>query len=331
MTWAWSLPVVVTPARILRTPLLNLARARAIVPTFRDWDEARETVESLLACSPRPAEIVVVDDNHEVNPPKWVRRDGIILVAYEGNRGPSVARNAGAAHNAGIPIDWFYFTDTGCWREPDFFARLVDARASARFDCVALAGPVHGVTVSPAVTPINHYMTVEGILNPPMDADGPQAIVTANAAVCASAFHAAGGFDASYPFAAGEDLDLGLKLRRLGTIRWARYATVHHRFVESIDDFTRRFVRYGRGTAHLEHRMTLPSIEPTPFIAHDQAMQTLADLQIASMRRGYEQHQEHLACEGQLRTFPLLGVSPRWLIPKAKSLSVKGRSNEQGQ
>lgn len=161
---------------------------------------------------------------------------------------------------------------------------------SARFDCVALAGPVHGVTVSATATPINHYMTIEGILNPPMDADGPQAIVTANAAVCASAFRTAGGFDASYPFASGEDLDLGLKLRLLGSIHWARHAIVCHRFVEDVDDFTRRFVRYGKGTAHLEHRLNLPSIKPSRFIAHDPALQGLADLQIVSMRRGYEQH-----------------------------------------
>jgi len=311
MTWAWSLPVVVTPSRILRTPLLNPARTRAIVPTFRDWEEARETVESLLACIPRPAEIVVVDDNHEADPPRWVRMDGITRVAYEGNRGPSVARNAGAALDTAVPIEWLYFTDTGCWREPGFFAALADARAAARFDCVALAGPVHGVTVSATVTPINHYMTVEGILNPPMDADGPQAIVTANAAVCASAFRVAGGFDASYPFAAGEDLDLGIKLRRLGSIHWARHAAVHHRFVESIEDFTRRFVRYGKGTAHLEHRLKLPSIEPARFAAHDPAMQSLADLQMASMLRGYEQHQEHLENESLLRTFAPLVLSPR--------------------
>src|SRR2546423_457198 len=130
MTWTWSLPVTVKPALSVRTPPLNLATTRAIVPTFRDWDVARETVESLLACIPRPAEIVVVDDNHEADAPRWVRKGGIILVAYDGNRGPSVARNAGASHVTGTPIDWFYFTDTGCSRESDFFARLVDAHTS---------------------------------------------------------------------------------------------------------------------------------------------------------------------------------------------------------
>lgn len=290
MTWAWSLPVTVKPALSLQTPLLNPARTRAIIPTFRDWDEARETVDSLLQCFPRPAEIVVVDDNHDTDPPRWVHRDGIRLVAYEGNRGPSVARNTGATLNTGTPIDWLYFTDTGCWRDRDFFSRLVDAREKARFDCVAIAGPVHGVVVSPRETPINHYMTVEGILNPPMNSDGPQAIVTANAAVSVLAFRAIGGFDTSYPFAAGEDLDLGMRLQRFGTIRWAWHAGVSHRFAESIDDFTQRFVRYGRGSAHLERRLRLPAIAPSRFTAHDSALQGLADLQIASMLRGYSQH-----------------------------------------
>ena len=74
MSWTWTIPLEIEPKLILRPPLLNLDRLRVVVPTFRDWDEARVTVESLLACCPRPAEIVLVNDNHEPDLAGWVRR-----------------------------------------------------------------------------------------------------------------------------------------------------------------------------------------------------------------------------------------------------------------
>jgi GT2 family glycosyltransferase len=151
------------------------------------------------------------------------------------------------------------------------------------------------VTVSPTLTPINFYMTEEAILNPPVDINGPQAIVTANAAVCAAAFQAVGGFDVSYPFAAGEDLDLGLKLRRLGTIGWANDAIVRHQFIESGDDFRNRFLRYGAGTAHLAHRLHLPCLRPTILLAKSADLQVLADIHIAAMQTGYDRHRNKLA------------------------------------
>ena len=294
MSWTWTIPLEVKPSLILRPPLLNLDHLRVVVPTFRDWDEARVTVESLLACRPRPAEIVLVNDNHEPDTPPWVGSYPVILVKYPGNRGPSWARNAGVQFDSGRPIEWLYFTDTGCERSPTFFGELLDASMKMLRTAVAIAAPVVGATVSPSETPINHYMTEEAILNPPRNADGPQAIITANAAVCATAFRAVGGFTTSYPFAAGEDLDLGVKLRRLGPIGWASGAVVSHRFAESMDDFLRRFLRYGAGNAHLEHRLRLPSMRVEIITAHDPSLQRLADVQVGAMQAGYDWHRDHL-------------------------------------
>lgn len=290
MTWAWSLPLFVPSRQAFQTPQLNLELTRAVVPTYRDWEHARETIDGLLRCDPRPAEIVLVDDNLEHDPPSWVRRPGITLVQYPGNHGPSFARNMGAWLRTGRPVEWLYFTDTGCGRDAGFFAALLDTMMREGAGTVAVAGPVHGVVGSTAESPINHYMTVEGILNPPMDENGPQAIVTANALVSAAAFAALGGFDRSYPFAAGEDLDLGVQLRRVGRIAWAPHAIVRHRFEECVEDFRRRFVRYGRGTAHLERRLALPSIRPTVILAGSPHLQRLADLQLTSMMSGYDSH-----------------------------------------
>jgi hypothetical protein len=186
------------------------------------------------------------------------------------------------------PIEWLYFTDTACTRERSFFSALRDAQMSLPPTTIAIAGPVVGDVLSGGRTPINLYMTEEAILSPPIDRHGPQAIVTANAAVSATAFRAVGGFDTSYPFAAAEDLDLGLKLRHLGAIGWASQAVVRHRFVESIEDFRRRFVRYGAGNAHLERRWGLPSLRVQRITSRDPGLQQLADLHVAAMRDGYD-------------------------------------------
>ena len=290
MTWSWFIPVRIAPGSVLTIPPFVATRTRAVIPTFRDWDEARVTIESLLACRPAPAEIALVSDNRSRSAPAWTRRYPIHLVAYGENRGPAFARNAGAALRTERSIDWLLFTDTGCERDPDFLCVLSEHSHVQPRSCVAIAAPVRGFVVSASATPINHYMTEEGILNPPMQDGGPQAIVTANAAVSLAAFRAVGGFNTSFPFAAGEDLDLGLRLRRLGGISWAPEAVVRHRFRESMRDFEKRFERYGAGNAHLEAQWRLSGMRPVSFRSCDPTLQPLADAQMIAMQRGYDRH-----------------------------------------
>lgn len=290
MSWVWTIPVDAAPGRLWRPPLLDLDHTRVVVPTYRDWDGARATIESILECRPLPVEIVLVDDNLEPARPAWVDRCPIRIVDYAGNRGPSFARNAGARLRVERRIDWLYFTDTGCTRDRGFFAELVEASMAMPRTTVAVAAPVIGIIDSPSSSPINRYMTEEAILNPPRDCHGPQAIVTANAAVSAAAFHALGGFDTTYPFAAGEDLDLGVRLRRLGPIGWAKRAVVRHQFAERVDDFLRRFHRYGAGTAHLAMTLGLPSLRVHTIHSRDPALQYLADAQTLAMGHGYDTH-----------------------------------------
>lgn len=294
MSWVWTIPLDIKPSQLLRPALLSPAHLRAIVPTFRDWDEARITIDSLLACTPRPAEIVLVNDNYEPDLPAWTRRYPIFVVNYAENRGPSHARNQGVRFRSGRPIDWLYFTDTGCTRSPEFFGELVEASMAMPRATVAIAAPVVGVVESPDATPINHYMTEEAILNPPRDERGPQAIITANAAVSTVAFLAVGGFNTSYPFAAGEDLDLGVRLRHLGPIGWAQRAIVRHAFEESVDDFRRRFLRYGAGNAHLEHALRLRKMRVESIMTQEPALQRLANIQVSAMQIGYDRHHTYL-------------------------------------
>ena len=78
-------------------------------------------------------------------------------------------------------------------------------------------------------------MTEMNILNPPFENEPgpygekiPQAIITSNALVYAPAFHRLEGFSVDFCEAGGEDLDLGIRLRELGTLVYVPDAIVSH-------------------------------------------------------------------------------------------------------
>jgi glycosyltransferase involved in cell wall biosynthesis len=317
-----------------------VARAiKAIIPTCRDWDGLRVTLESLLNLKTPPKEIAVANDNAERGAPAWLASYPVKLVDYEGNLGPAKARNLGFglrdelpfqkvvgpfnAASSGAPwpdylkngfcpelryqdhvekpktfewnsgIDWYYFTDCGCTHDPDLFLRFEQAWRECGDCCVAITGPVTGS----APGAINDYMTEQGILNPPVErimrnfkeVKLPQAIVTANALVAGLPFAFVGGFDPQFTEAAGEDLDLGIRLHELGEIAWAEGAKAAHRFEEDESDFSRRFRRYGRGNRRLELKHGLPNLRPHLFKPEKPEHARLAELSIKAMQDGYDE------------------------------------------
>ena len=187
-------------------------------------------------------------------------------------------------------IHWFYFTDCGCEHDPNLFVEFEEEWQNVGDSCVAISGPVNGA----ADGRINAFMTKQAILSPPKekiiyDRLLPQAIVTANALISGVALSYVGGFDETFNEAAGEDLDLGLRLRPLGVIGWAERAIVRHRFREDQSDFYNRFKRYGRGNRHLELKHNLPSLRARRFKAELPEFQELADLSVKAMQEGYDE------------------------------------------
>jgi glycosyltransferase involved in cell wall biosynthesis len=167
-------------------------------------------------------------------------------------------------------VDWFYFTDCGCRHTKDLFRVFEQTWQTEGDSTVAISGPVHGEGDGI----INRYMAKQGILYPPMEdylygKKIPQSVITANVLVNGLAFSYLGGFDIDFTEAAGEDLDLGLRLRRLGMIGWSSDALVTHRFDEDRSDFIKRFRRYGRGNRLLEIKHNLPSLRASKFKASD--------------------------------------------------------------
>jgi len=132
------------------------------------------------------------------------------------------------------------------------------------------------------------YYESQRILEPPPEGERPRYLVTANALVWRDAFQRVGGFCEDFRLAAGEDVDLGLRLRELGTLAYARDAAVLHVFEPSVVAFWRRFHRYGIGNHQvgqlhgldLAPRLFAPT-RKTPF------NWTAATVQYAALASGY--------------------------------------------
>ena len=288
-----TLPLPPRPSQVsVRSPKIDPRRIRVVVPVYKDWEGLKITLESLKRLNPRPGAITVANDNADTRVPSWLKVYPVQVINYRNNRGPAYARNRGA-EDPETACDWIYFTDCGCEHVWNLIIRFINAQETGgdSDSVVAMCGRVTGKGTGR----INRYMTEMGILNPPFE-DGlgprgeeiPQTIITANALVYAPAFHQLGGFSTAFGEAGGEDLDLGIRLRELGRLVYAPLAVVSHEFDEDLQDFQRRFERYGRANRLVEQVHQLPSLRPEPFKA-DPEFSDLAELQIESLCKGYDE------------------------------------------
>lgn len=288
-----TLPLPPTQGKVFfKSPQIEPGKIRVVIPVYQDWPGLKTTLDSLQALNPSPGAITVANDNPDNHIPSWLSSYPIELINYRGNQGPAYARNKGAGQ-LNTQFDWIYFTDCGCEHVRDLIRHFVNAqKRSSDSSIVAICGSVAGKGLGR----INRYMTEMDILNPPFEKDldphgekVPQAIITANALVYAPAFHQLEGFSTAFAGAGGEDIDFGIRLRELGRLVYASHAVVYHEFDEDLQDFKRRFERYGKGNRLLEQELQLPSLRPQPFMSPDPEFEDLAQLQNESLCRGYDQ------------------------------------------
>lgn len=275
---------------LIKSPPVEPRKIRAVVPVHNDWSGLKTTLDSLQKMTPRPGTITVVNDNVDSHIPAWLNTYPVKIINYEGNHGPAFARNQGCSERC-PEYDWIHFTDCGCEHVSNIMAHFINARDKRDHSVVAICGSTSGK--GPGT--INRYMTEMNILNPPFESDldyygekVPQAIITANTLVYAHAFYQLSGFSIDFREAGGEDLDLGIRLRNLGTLVYEPDAATFHEFEEDFETFERRFERYGRGNWLLEQKHKLSSMRYNPFMPEEEEFRELAQRQIKSLCRGYD-------------------------------------------
>lgn len=235
--------------------------------------------------SPRrcPREIIIVDSLS--SPPLIVPRFaswGLPLQVLACPRpGAAAARNLGARTATG---EWVLFLDSDCL----LTTALIEGYQRAMDGAVAYAGVVRAAQRGS----ISRYYDTQGIFSPPpvwhQGRERPAYLITANALVWREALAQVGGFDERFPGAGGEDVDLGLRLWRVGPLAYAPQALVLHATEPRLGAFVRRFIRYGHANRLLSARYQV-DLSPRRFAPKPRAAlnQVLADLQYAALWWGY--------------------------------------------
>lgn len=255
-------PPVSHPARLTPDSAPRIGETSIVVPVRNNASGIARLMEwwKALPSPQRCREFIVVDDGSS-DPVSVGGTDGVRLIRNPLGRGPAAARNIGWRAASG---KWVAFTDSDCvpsasW--PGTFQSGWDGEVAVQGDVRALGSDI-----------VSGFYEAQQVLRPmAWTADGrPRYLISANALVQREALERVGGFSERFRLAAGEDVDLGLRLAEIGRLRWNSDATVAHDFEPDLRSFVRRFVRYGRGNRVLVNagRKELErDFAPRPFLA----------------------------------------------------------------
>ena len=222
-----------------------------VIPTYNRPGQLRTCLVA-LAEQTFPSggfEVIVVDDGGSVQLDSIVHpfRDQLkVHLLRQVNAGPATARNRGAASASGIYVA---FTDDDC---------LPDVHWLESFDRKFTEVPrclLGGSTVNTRTD--NHFAEASqhliAYLYHYYGSDGSRTAFFAsnNMAMPLDVFHEIGGFDTSFPFAAGEDREFCDRWDAEGQpSAYVRDAVVYHEHDLDFSGFVRQHFTYGRGAYH---------------------------------------------------------------------------------
>jgi GT2 family glycosyltransferase len=190
-----------------------------VICTMDRPDALARCLRALGACTPPPAQIVVVDQGVQPAEPEGVE------VVRMTERGVSRGRNLGAR---AARHDLLVFTDDDCVPAPDWIGALLRGFDDGADGVTGRVLPLPGEGVAVSSRTSTERRTFTGRGQTPWDIG-----TGGNLALRRSAFEAAGGFDETLgpgtPARAAEDVDLLYRLANAGfTLRYEPDAVVYH-------------------------------------------------------------------------------------------------------
>lgn len=225
-----------------------------VVPTCDRPEALGACLEALVRLDPAPYAIVVVDDGGR-RPAAEVadRFGGRVRCIRQENAGPAAARNAGVR---ATDAEFLALTDDDCRPRPDWLGALLAAQGGVPGRMVGgrVENALPGNVYAAASQALCDYLYAAGDAG----AGGAEFFTTNNVAFDRATFERIGGFDESFPRAAGEDRDLGRRWRAAGgTLLYAPGAVVDHAHGMDLRGFWRQQSNYGRGARQLHARMAV--------------------------------------------------------------------------
>lgn len=219
-----------------------------VIPTYNRPERLADCLESItnLEYPGDRFEVIVVDDGSKMPLEKVVEpfknRLKITLLKQQ-NQGPATARNTGAKQASG---DFIAFTDDDCKPAPDWLSKL-----AARF-VTAPNSMVGGKTLN--ALPNNLYSTTSQVLIDylynyyNLTSQKSNFFASNNFALASDKFQAVGGFDTTFPLAAGEDREFCDRWLQYGNeMVYAPEVQVYHAHKLTLSSYWRQHFFYGRG------------------------------------------------------------------------------------
>ncbi len=217
------------------------AELEACLAAFERLDYPRDKFEIIVVDDGSEQPLVDIIDRHR--PPLSVS----LLRPPHG--GPARARNIGAKAARGA---YLVFMDDDCSPGQDLlkaFGKHVSSgapRAMGGNTINALRGNIYAEASQELISYLYRFYDV----NP----SRTRFFTTSNIALPREVFHSIGGFDETFPLAAGEDRDLCERWLEGGfALKYVPGAIVYHNHHLSLKRFARQHFTYGRGARHL-HR-----------------------------------------------------------------------------
>src|ERR1700694_4353420 len=226
-------------------------RVSVVIPTYNRSASLQRLLRA-VANSTVPAggmEVVVVDDG-STDATAQVAAQAEVHCLTQPNYGPAAARERGWRSSTGEIV---VFLDDDVVPEPDAIERMVDALDEADGGGAAL------MPLNPDPL-IAHYMHVDGLVDHNVRDGEVRWLITAASAFKRSALERVGGFDLTFPRAAGEDVDLTLRLIEAGfRLRLETAAIVRHDHRSRFRQLLGTCYRYGTAykllaSRHIAHR-----------------------------------------------------------------------------
>lgn len=267
-------------------PLINSTKEISIVIPVKNNQEGinkfLDTLNRTHAAKYTPLEIIIVD-NCSSTPIKLppIPSPCYVRLLQCTKQGPASARNVGWKDAGG---EWILFTDSDCTPSENWISGYINAADGS----IGYAGNVLPLSQDP----ISKYYETQGTLIPSRyyldDVAYPDYLITANCLIWKKALEMLDGFNESMMIAAGEDIDIGFRLREMGNISFAWESLVYHDFSDSLWELIKRFYRYGKGNGTLSQIFSL-NMRPREIKPQKMTLLNLilAKIQYFSLLGGY--------------------------------------------
>lgn len=259
-------------------PAVQAREVSVVIPVRDNQHGLDRLIRSIERGTALPNSIIVVD-NRSSQPIRATGTSIPLTLLHCEKPGAAAARNVGALASR---TDWIWFLDSDCRVLPNTLEEF----------CKAKAGPIGfaGRVVAARRRLLSRYYEDQEILIPQFaENDEPLYLITASALVQRETLQSVGYFDETFPSAAGEDIDLGLRMFASGRLAYIDSACVEHDFEECLQDFSTRFERYGRGNRILAEKYQV-CLRPSPFEPNRQSLfaRVLANIQYKALSHGYD-------------------------------------------